>query len=155
MPILDDLQKASRAGKVELDPFVYVADFPIAVFLGAATVPVGVAINNDSDFLLAKTMLVSYTAVGVLLPNPDYNIGFADSGSGRQLQDNLVHVHNIMGSAEHPYIWPEPKLIKAGGVFTITLQNLTAVAAEVSVALSGFKVFYLRDFNRAKLGLVS
>lgn len=151
--LLDDLTRASRAKKLELDVFTYTG---IWIPLGAAAiVPLQIPINADSDFVLAKSMLVAYGAAGVMLVNPDYLITFFDTGSGRQIQDNPVHVHNIMGSAEHPFIWPEPKLIKGSSVLTVTLQNLTAVAtARVDVALNGFKVFYFAGFTREMLGTI-
>lgn len=152
--LLDDLSRAVRAKQIELDPFTYTAIYPIGVFIGAANIPVNIPIQADSDFVITKSVLVSYTAAGTFLVNPDYTIAFFDSGSGRQLQDNPVHVHNIMGSAERPYIWPEPKLIKGSSTFVVTLLNRTGVAAAVDCAFLGFKIFYLKNFSRESLGVL-
>lgn len=148
--LLDDLTRAARAGSVYLDPFSYTVTYNT---LGAlANVPVNIQIQADSDFVITKTMLCAYTAASVFLVNPDYLVSFFDSGSGRQLQDNPVHVHNIMGTAERPFIWSEPKLIKGSSTFIVTTQNLTAVAARVDLLFHGFKVFYVPPFTRSALG---
>lgn len=141
------------AGKCKLEWFTYVANYPIATFIGAATIPVNVPILNDSDFLLEKLSLCSYTAAGVFLPNPDYTITFFDAASGRQYQSAAVHVHNIMGDAFWPFVLPEPLVLVGGSTLQVTLTNRTAVAAEVDVALHGSKIFHYSGFNRNLLGI--
>jgi hypothetical protein len=152
--LLDDLTRASRAGKVLLDPFTYQATFVLPGGALGLQTPVNIPITADSDFTIGKTMLASYTAAGVFLANPDYLCTIFDTGSGRQFQDFPVHVHNIFGTAERPYIWPEPKLIMAASQLQITLINNTLVAATVYVALGGFKVFYRNQFSREMLGTI-
>lgn len=148
--LLDDLLQAARAGKVELDPFTYSAQFPIATFVGGATIPVNISINADSDFVLRYSNLASFSAAGTPVVTPDYTITLFDTGSGRNLQDQALHVSTVTGSGILPYIWPEPKLIKANSTLVVTLTNLTAVAALTYVSLIGFKVFYLSSYNRSR-----
>ena len=146
--ILDDIVAASRAKRVEVDYFAYSAQFPIAAFVGGAVVPINLPINNDSDFLIRYSAIASYSAVGVPVVNPDYLVTIFDTGSGRNLQDQALHVQTCMGSALLPYIFPEPKFVKAGSVLAVTLINRTPLAADVWITLSGFKVYYLANYNR-------
>lgn len=140
------LDAAQVARRIELDLFFYNAIFNP---LGAgATANVGVPITNDSDFILDALNLVSYSAVGILVPNPDYQIAIADTGSGRNLQDQPVHVANITGTGQLSFILPEPKLFKGSATILVTLVNNTAVAAKVDVTLIGRKIFYLGNFTR-------
>jgi hypothetical protein len=147
--ILDDIFAASRAGKVELDPFNYSATWNT---LGAnATTPVNVGVNADSDFVIRYSMIQSFSAAGTNIALPDYLLTIFDTGSGRQLQDAAQHVLNMCGTAQRPFIWSEPKLIKQASVLVLTLTNNTATAARVDITLHGFKLFYLRGFSRDNL----
>lgn len=151
--ILDKIsQLYNLGGKCDLDFFVYVAHFPIGTFVGNATIIVNVPIQADSDFLLRALSLVSYTAPATPLASPDYMIQIFDTGSGRALSSATVHVGNMCGTAQLPFILPEPRLFSAGGVVQVTLVNNTAVASLVDVGLIGFKVFYKAGYNRSSLG---
>jgi hypothetical protein len=150
--LLDDLLAASRSGKVEIDPFDYSAFFPIATFVGGATnIPINTPINADSDFVVRYVNIAAFSAVGVPVATPDYLVQFVDTGSGRNLQDNPQHVLNIMGTAQLPFIWPEPKLLKGNSVLQTLLTNRTIVAADVFITFCGFKVFYVQSFTRDML----
>lgn len=145
------ITEAQRARHIELDLFTYNAIFPIAAFVGAATITIQIPITSDSDFVLDCLNLVSYTAVGVLNPNPDYQIFLVDSGSGRNLMDVPVHVNNYSGTGQLPFYLPEPKLFKGAATIGVTLVNNTAVAAKVDVSFIGRKIFYIGQFNRDML----
>lgn len=146
MALRDQLLAASRARQIELDYFVYTASW--VNLLAAITATVNVPLTADSDFVWDAFNLCAYSAVGVLVVNPDYLLQVFDTGSGRNLQDNPVHVNNVSGNGQLPYILPEPKLFKGNATIQVTLQNLTAVAARVDVALIGRKVFYVAGFSR-------
>lgn len=149
MGLNQQLQDAQAARKIELDFFVYNAVFPIATFVGAATIPLLIPITADSDFVLDAVNLVSFSAAGILIPfPPDYQIALRDTGSGRDLQDNPGHVSNVTGTGQFPYWLPEPKFFKGASNIGVTLTNNTAVAAKVDIAFIGRKIFYLASFNR-------
>jgi hypothetical protein len=143
------LDAAQVGRRIELDLYFYSAIFN--TLGGAATATVNVPVTNDSDFVLDAINLVAYTAAGVFLVEPDYQIGLTDSGSGRNLQDAPVHVANITGSGMETFRLPEPKLFKGSATIQVTLVNNTAVAAKVDVALIGRKIFYLGNFSRDQL----
>lgn len=145
------LDTAQAARRIELDLFTYSAIFPIATFVGGATVTILTPITADSDFVLDALNLAAYSAAGVLVVNPDYQLALRDTGSGRDLQDAPIHAGNITGTGILTYYLPEPKLFKGASNIGITLVNNTAVAAKVDVAFIGRKIFYLAGFNRDAL----
>ncbi len=145
------IENAARAGKVVLDHFSYEATWaPLGI---GATVQVTVPISADSDFVWMETALVVMTAANVLDPAPDLLISFTDQGSGRNLQDNPVHVMNVTGNGQWPYVLPEPKLLIGSGGLQITLTDLSGVAkARVDLTLIGTKVFYPNaNYTRSSL----
>lgn len=144
--LLDDISMARRIKQIDTDHFVHTATWNP---LGAgATTPVQVQFQNDSDFIICKQMITAYSAVGVLVLLPDYLVTILLTGTGRQYQDAPQHVGNAFGTAQLPYILPEPKLVPGGSQMTVTLQNLTAVAARVDISFSGMKVFYKAGVGR-------
>lgn len=147
--IREVLLTAYRAKRIELDYFVCTGGPPGALLgvIGAQLVT-NVQFNADSDFLWEAFNLQSYSAVGVPVPLPDYLIGFADTGSGRNLQDAPVHVVSVMGNGQLPYYLPECRLFRATTICTVTITNNTAVAAVVSFAMIGRKVFYNKGYDR-------
>jgi len=148
--LLDDLMAASRQGKIGIEPFFL--GFSWNPFAASATTPKNATIDNDSDFVIRYQMLSAYSDGNVLIPDPDYLAVMVDSSSGRNFQNIAQHVRNSFGVAQRPFILSEPKLMHGGGVITITLQNLTAVAARVEIALHGLKVYYYEGFRRENLG---
>lgn len=146
--LLDEILTAERAGRIKLEPFNYSAQFPIAAFLAGATLAVNVAIQNDSDFVWRYTTLVSWSAAGVLVVAPDYTIAFNDTGAGRNMQDQAIHVNCITGNGQFPYILPEPRRLAAASVLIVTMTNVGGPAALAYVTLSGFKVYALSAYVR-------
>lgn len=147
--ILDELRDLERAKKVNLVYFNYSAVFPIATFLAGVTLPVNVPINNDSDFLWRFSTLAAFSAPGVIIPVPDMLVSYSDSGSGRNLQDQPQHVLNVCGTAQLPFVLPEPYLITAGSTLGVALtNNALGPAALVNMTFSGFKVQYLNGYSR-------
>lgn len=145
--ILDDITIASRAKRVEASFFTYGVLFNPLPAGGVLAVPTG--IEADSDFILTKLALTAYSAAAVPVVNPDYLSVIQDSGSGRLFQNQPIHVATLYGTAQLPFILPEPQLIKASSVVTITLTNNDpAVAAVVNISLIGFKLFYSQGFTR-------
>jgi hypothetical protein len=151
MSVLRNLvEQAARAKKIVVDSFTYTATWlPLA---GNAVTPITIPISADSDFLWMETCLTAFTAINVLDPNPDLLMAFTDTGSGRNLQDNPVHINNIIGNGQWPYVLPEPKLLIGAGGLQVTLTNNTAVAkARVDLAIIGIKIFYISSYNRSDM----
>jgi hypothetical protein len=145
---IDRLRNAESAGRITLEPFHYGLEFPIAVLLAATSVQLTINIQNDSDFVLKSTELAVFSAAGVNVPDPDMMISFDDTGSGQNWQDVAQHVWNIMGTAQRPYYWSEPRFIIGGTVINVLLNNREAAAMLADITLSGFKVRYKPGFTR-------
>ncbi|MCK9570730.1 hypothetical protein M0R72_17405 [Candidatus Pacearchaeota archaeon] len=141
--LLQKIQDAYAAGKIDIQPFFYQAEFPIAALLAGATVIQPINTQNDSDFVTRYVNLSSYSAAGTLTANPDMLISFFDSGSGKNWQDLPQHQNNVCGNGQLPFVWPEPFIIKGSSVIQVTLTNREPAAQLANVSLCGFKIFYL------------
>jgi hypothetical protein len=128
--------------------FNYSALFFGATALGAsATVTVPTQITADSDFVIQRMNLVSYTALDTPEGNPDYTLLLTVAGNAVNLMDQPQHVNNICGNFfdnRVPNDIPFPVLIPANNTLTSQLVNRSAVAANyVLITYTGFKVKYL------------
>jgi hypothetical protein len=143
-PLLEIVRMAVERRWAFVDNFTYTATWNT---LGAsATTAQSTAVDAAGDFLVEQLNLVSYSAAGTKVSNPDYLLDLKDSGAGRLLSDSPVHVGNITGDVKisQGFMLPQPKLIKGGTKITATLQNLTATAARVDLAYVGFHLYYLQ-----------
>lgn len=123
------------------DFFIYSAEFlPLAA---GGTLTVETAIQSDSDFLaVAGCRVVSDTANTTFFATVPQLITIVDAGSGRQLMDRAQHIDNLLGTAQLPSYFPMPKIFRANGTISTTLQNLDgANARNVRISYLGFKVF--------------
>lgn len=144
------VEQAARAKRVVLDHFTYTSAW--IAFPALGTVQNTIPISADSDFLWMETGLISYTTPDNLTVDPDFLISFQDTGAGRNLQDNPIHVSLVTGNGQWPYVLPEPKLLIGNGALQITLvNNVVQQYGRVSLALIGVKVFYLPNYNRSTM----
>jgi len=145
--LLDELYAQSRGGKLAVQPFVYVFTWN-TLAASAAAQQVTTNISNDADFIVRAVTGKAYSAAGVPVVDPDYLIQFQDLGSGRNFQSATMHWGNVVGTAENPYMMPEPWLVYGGGSVVATLTNNTALAARVDLSFNGYKVKYLSGYSR-------
>lgn len=102
-------------------------------------------IEADSYFYLnalsyqADTALANVTDATNILPL--VTIVIFDSGSGRQLMANPVPLNCIAGYNGSPFRLPKPRRFASTAQITATLVNYSAVAYNISLCLSGFKVY--------------
>ncbi len=146
--LMDQILAESRAGRIQLDPFIYSIQFPVATFVVGATLSLNIPIQADSDFIIRYSTFAAYTGPGVLAPTPEYMLTLFDSGAGRTLQDQPLPILTMLGTAQLPYIWPEPRRLAASSNFNITLTNNDAAPADVWIAFGGFKIFTLQSYAR-------
>lgn len=64
-----------------------------------------------------------------------------DSGSGRQLMANPTPLNCIAGYNGSPFRLPKPRRFASTAQITVTLVNYSANAYNISLTLSGFKVY--------------
>jgi hypothetical protein len=147
--LLDQILQQARAGEVDLQGFTYSAVFPIANFLAGATVTINVPINADSDFIWRYTIHSGWSAANTPVIAPDWTITFFDSGSGRNLQDQALHISCCSGTAQLPYVLPEPYRLASSSVLAVTMTNNAAGPACIAyVTFGGFKVYNLKSYSR-------
>lgn len=124
------------------DLFTYGTDFlPIGA---TTTLTNNIQIQNDSDFVvLAMNAIVTDTADTTFLVYPGwpFTVQLNDAGAGRQQQNQAVHLANQFWPKQFPLRVEQPKFLRAGSTFSVTLTNLSAVARNVRLSFTGAKVF--------------
>jgi len=130
------------AGRLK-DPFVY----NIVVAVNATSTNSGtVNIQNDSDFVWTQGVVVVTDAAGTTFTTASSVPGLVqltDSASGRALQDQATHISGWFGTAQLPFFLQMPKIFRAGGQVTATVQNQSAGALTFRLSFHGFKVFQM------------
>lgn len=102
-------------------------------------------IEADSYFYLNALSYQADTALANVTDStnivPLVTIVIFDSGSGRQLMANPVPLNCICGYNGSPFRLPKPRRFASTSQITATLVNYSAVAYNISLCLSGFKVY--------------
>jgi len=125
------------------DFYVYTPGRFVAIGTGA-TLTQNINIQSDSDFCLQKLTFqsdVSAAAVTVSSMNqPNVNILITDSGSGRQLMNNVLPISLIFGTGQIPFILPKPKWFAANSNIVVALTSFEASnTPNIQLAFIGFK----------------
>lgn len=126
------------------DYFVYAKDWRGTTVLPAGgTLALNITINGDSHFECVSTCrIVTLTDDTTFIAQAPILVRIEDTGSGRIVSDQPLHIENWFGTAEQPKYWDMPKLYPANSTITLTLQNLDAANAyNVQLAFHGFKIF--------------
>jgi len=128
--------------------FTYSALMFGANALGASgTQTVATQITSDSDFVIQRINLVSFTALDTPEVNPDFTMQLTIAGTAINLMDAPQHVNNICGNFfdnRVPNDLPFPILIAANQNLTVQTINRSAVAQNFTqYSYVGFKVKYL------------
>jgi len=127
----------------ELDPFTYVINYLPAT--ANTTTTNQFIVQADSAFVWCKgTAIVTATdnVTFLTVGQWPFLITVSDSGSGRDLMDSGVHLYNMFGTAERPFILSKPKIFDPNSTVSGKLQSLhTATNYNVRLAFHGFKVF--------------
>lgn len=113
---------------VEYEPFIYPADFlPIAA---AGTDEKPVTIDQYADFILThQTLAVINNATGTAVTQPNFLARLIGESSGRQFQSDQVHVMNVFGTGQRPFILSVPPIFNASTTFSVELENIDAANA--------------------------
>lgn len=102
-------------------------------------------IEADSYFYLNALSFQADAALAALTDGtnvvPLITAVIFDSGSGRQLMANPTPINCIMGYNGNPFRLPKPRRFSPTSQITITLVNYSANAYNISITLSGFKVY--------------
>ena len=127
-------------GRVK-DPFVYNL---VLTVNGVSTSSGSTQIQNDSDFVWTQGVVVVTATDNTTFTNAaniPAVISISDSASGRQFNDQPVHMSAWFGTAQLPFYLQVPKIFRAGGQVSATIQNFGATNLVFRVSYHGFKVF--------------
>lgn len=109
-------------------------------------------ISNVSDFLLWYINGSVFQPAGMIITGPDLLLNLQDSNTGWMFSDNPVHWMQTVGSAQNPYILPDPRLLEANSSISMQITNQTGgTLAQINLALMGLQVFYYQGFTRDDL----
>lgn len=147
-PIEVMAMQAMLQGWVYCYGFTYSALMFGANALGASgTQTVTTQITADSDFVIQRINLVSFTAADTPEVNPDFTTQLTIGGSAINLMDAPQSVNNMFGNFfdnRVPNDLPFPILIAANQNLSVTTVNRSAVAQNFTqYSYIGFKVKYL------------
>lgn len=112
----------------------------------AATQTQNINIQSDSDFCLQKLTYQADIAAAAQTASsrviPLINVLLTDSGSGRQLMNNILPVTGLFGTGEIPFILPKPKWFAANSNIVVQVTNFDAAATyNLQLMFIGFKRF--------------
>lgn len=143
-----------RASERAKDVFWYGLDLLPAT--ASVTTTGTVSIGNDSDFLWCHTLAVVATTGDVPHGAVDgLTVQFTDSGAGRALMNQAVHIATVCqlalggptlaaptaaGIAGPSGMW-FPKLLTGGTTLTVAVTNLIATSVNVRFTFAGLKIF--------------
>lgn len=109
-------------------------------------------ISNVSDFLLWYVNGSVFQPAGTNIPTPDLLVNLSDSNAGWQFSDFPVHWVQFVGTAQNPFILPDPRLLEMNSTISLQITNQTGgTLAQINLCLSGLQVFYFGGFTRADL----
>jgi len=124
---------------VQFLPYVYAADYlPLT---GNTTVQVPVTIDQDSDFLLCQQTFAAFTTAGAAQSAPNILIRYTADAVARQLMSQAVHLANIFGTGERPYIWYQPLELPAKSNLHVEADSETATDLHLRLSFIGVKVY--------------
>jgi hypothetical protein len=140
------LQEEVANGNVKLNFFTFNLTFLAAA--PGAVAPQIFQISNNMNFLLQYITGAVFEPAGTNIPSPDLLVQLQDSSSGWLYSDSPVHWLQTVGTAQFPFILPEPKLIPSNASIQLKLTNNTALTFDrIDVCLMGVQVFTYNDFN--------
>ena len=146
-PIEAKLYAAFMDNLVNLEWFAYGFEWNT---LGASAVGAQdeIVIDQSTDFVIKKMGLISYSAVGTIVANPDYGLELRERSGAYNFSDSELHVGTWTGHEDanggHVFTLPFPRRVKGNNSIIAFLSNRTATAARVNMALHGIRVEYKR-----------
>lgn len=145
--VTNALQEEAAQGFVKLNFFAINRTF-LAVAAGAVPAQT-FQIPNNLDFLCSYINGCCYEPAGTFIPNPDFLIQLSDNSTGWLFSDQVMHWEQLVGTAQRPFILPEPKLIPSNSSVDIALtNNIATVFDRLDLALIGAQVFYQGGYSR-------
>lgn len=125
--------------------FWYNATF--SALAAAASSTAQVQIQADADFIILKqTRFVTNDADESVVTAPLATVLLTDTGSGRQMMDSAVHIENLFGTAQFPYILPQSKRLAANSTFQVQVTSLApSITMNIWINFAGQKQYKFRQ----------
>ena len=137
------LEYRQRGFSVTYQPFAYGADFRPLSSLSTGTIQT-TTIDRDADFIWCENSYVAYTTAGANQIQPDLLVQHTAVSSQRDLENQPVHLMNVYGTGERPFIWTKPIVVSAKSAITVVLSSNVAADLNVSLTWLGVKAFLTR-----------
>jgi hypothetical protein len=137
--------------KVRYEPYTYNAVYWTTgagnnLAAGAANVPFNVNIQSDADFLIINQTYscnqLNAARTTAAFPVPNITVLLTDTGTSATMMDQPVPVEHIFGTAQFPYILPQPKLMLAKATLQVLATNFDAAAGyNLRLSFNGVKLY--------------
>lgn len=136
-----------------LEPFTYSLDFTLTGGQAFSQVQT-IQIQAEAEFILMQRQYEFFdssaeTATSVLsrLTPSGAKVQLTDSGSGRNLLNELTPIASLFGDGLLPYLLPTPKAFAASTVLRVNVDTgtntLSANDTTLILTFSGMKIYYL------------
>lgn len=146
--VREALEQQQALGNVKLNFFIAKLQFE-AVAPGAFNPAPSFQIANNMDFLLEYVNGSVFQPAGTNIPAPDLTVNLTNNSTGWIFSDNPMTWVELVGTAQNPFILPEPKLIPGNSSVKCNLVNRTAATtfALVDISFVGCQVFTFNGFT--------
>lgn len=96
------------------------------------TISSTVSVDKDSNFIVKS---LTGHATGQAL------VSIQEMGRDRQWMNSSTHIRNLIGSGAFPNILASPRFVPRGSVLSVTIQDLSGAANNISLNFCGVKLF--------------
>lgn len=126
--------------------FIYELDF---LPLNANATATGqVQIQADSHFLCVAGVALVTNTTNTTVINSESNasasgklVSITDAGSGSPLTSLPVALDSWFGTGQRPAVWPIPKLFRAAGAISVTIQDIFAAQHNIRFSFWGIRIY--------------
>jgi len=149
-PILQTAFEAFKRGDVWLEFFGF--DFEWNPLIAHASgQQAEESMDPGIDFLLTDINLVSFSAPGTIVANPDYVMEIQEKSGRTNYSNTTLHVMNFTGNPRgSSFKLPATRYIRGNNTVVAKLTNRTATAAVVNMEFLGWRMSY-HGVNRTDL----
>jgi hypothetical protein len=122
----------------------YTYNFTLASIASAATTPITVVVESDSDFelILMQGGGIRNATTGQLTSAGLIDVQLLDGGAQRNLFSASTAMNNVFGNGSTPFILPITRIFLAKTPITLTLTNIDSVTwNNLTFTLEGRKIF--------------
>ncbi len=144
--VREALEEQVSMGNVKLNFFIAKVQFE-TVGAGAFNPAPSFQIANNMDFLLEYINGSTFDG-NTLIAAPDLTINLTNNSTGWIFSDAPMTWVELVGTAQNPFILPEPKLIPGNSTIKVNLVNRSATSFDfVDISFVGCQIFTFNNFT--------